>query len=107
VSDPYESEDEELPPAVVHLLSTAGEPEEGALRWTPTTLVIDLFNAVGLILEGTASFFSGQARSLAARASLKEELADRALVKRIKEEERLQMQRHTLEDIAYLPEGEA
>jgi hypothetical protein len=82
------------------------EPEGDALRWTPTTFLIDLFMAFAGVLEAIAGFYGDQARSLAARASLKEELKDRDIRQRIKTEERLRMQLHTLEDISYLPEAQ-
>lgn len=107
MSDDFESEDAaSIPPELLPLLIAAQEEPEGEpLRWTPTTLCIDLLNAVALILEGVASFFSGQARSLAARASLKEGLKDRAIQQQLKAEERRRMQLQTLEDIAILPEA--
>jgi hypothetical protein len=101
----YESGDaQSVPSEILHFL-VPEEQEGGALRWTVTTMFIDLFNAIGLVMEGVASFFNGQARSLAARASLKEELADRALRQRLRSEERIRMQMHTMEDIAALPEA--
>lgn len=104
--DAYESEGaQSVPSEVIHFL-VPDEQEDGALRWTPTTLLIDLFNAIGLVFEGIATFFSGQARSLAAKASLKEELEDRQIRQRLKTEERLRMQLNTMEDIALLPEAQ-
>ena len=97
--DAYNSEGEELPPAVQQfLLASTEEPVTESLRWTPTTFLVDLLGAF-------ASFFDGQARSLAARASLKEELKDHKLRARLRREARRQMRRDTLEDIAVLPEA--
>lgn len=106
MSDDHEPEGTPIPAELLPLLIAGQEEPEGdALRWTPTTVFIDLLNAVGLVLEGVASFFSGQSRSLAARASLKEELKDHALRQELKAQERRRMQLQTLEDIAILPES--
>lgn len=104
--DDAESDGEELaiPPGMLPLIHIE-EPEVAALRWTPTTFFIDLFMSVAGIMEAIAGFYGDQARSLAARASLKEELKDRAIRQQIRAEERRRMQLHTLEDIAYLPEA--
>jgi CBS domain containing-hemolysin-like protein len=106
MSDDFE-EGASIPAELLPILLAAQEEEQGeTLRWTPTTFFIDLLNAVALVLEGIASFFSGQARSLAARASLKEELKDLALRQELKAQERRRMQLQTLEDIAILPGSE-
>lgn len=104
MSEPYEPDDEEIRQAALTFLAAQDEDDGPALRWTPTTLVIDMLNAMALVLEGVASFFNGQVRSLAARASLKEELKDHALREQLKAEARSRMKRNTLEDIASLPE---
>jgi tRNA uridine 5-carbamoylmethylation protein Kti12 len=106
MSDDFE-EGASIPAELLPLLIAAQEePEAETLRWTPTTFFIDLLNAVALVLEGVASFFTQQSRSLAARASLKEELKDHALRQQLKAEERRRMQLQTLEDIAILPESQ-
>jgi hypothetical protein len=102
MSDDFE-EGASIPAELLPVLLAAQEPEGETLRWTPTTFFIDLLNAVALVLEGIASFFTGQARSLAARASLKEELKDHALKQELKAAERRRMQLQTLEDIELLP----
>lgn len=92
-----------VPAGVFHLLATE-MPVENSLRWTMSTVLIDLFAAFGDIHGAFADFWHGQAKSLAARASLKEALADREIRRRVQQEERIRMQMHTLQDIAALPE---
>lgn len=98
----HETGENSIPPEVLHMIA-AEVSEEDALRWTPTTVVIDLIDAFAGVLEAGAGFFRAQAHSLAARASLKEALEDRAIKMRIRKEERLRMQLDTLEDIEFLP----
>lgn len=108
MSDANESEGAESLPheLMAAMLIADPDPRGPSLRWTPVTVLIDLLEAVVNVLDGIAGFFTGQARSLAATASLKEELADREIRQRLKADERRRMQLHTLEDIAYLPEAQ-
>lgn len=78
--------------------------KSASLRWTPATVCIDLAEALADILGALSGFFERQAQSLAARASLKEALKDREIQHRLHTESRIQMQMHTMQDIAALPE---
>lgn len=97
-----EGEELELPPGMLPLIRVT-EQAEPSLRWTPTTFVIDLFMALCGVMEAIGGFFHDQARSLAARASLKEGLNDHEIKLRLRADERRRMQLQTLEDITYLP----
>jgi hypothetical protein len=101
--DSHETEGDAIS-AVVLSSGMFTEEEPVSLRWTPTCLLIDLLETVSLFIGAFAKFFQSQANSLAARASLKEELRDRAIRRRLHERSRAQMRRHMKEDLDQLPE---
>jgi hypothetical protein len=99
------SNENEIPDGEEKLYVADGVLDTGTLRWTPLVMMIDLCSSAASVFGGIADFFDGQARSLAARATLNEALADRAIKLQVQKEARERMREHVLEDIAVLPEA--
>lgn len=85
------------------LLVTEEQVTGPALRWTPLTIAIDLLGATSEVLDAVSGFFVRQAESVAAKASLREDMEDRAIRQRLREETRLRMRLDMAEDLASLP----
>jgi hypothetical protein len=101
----FDSEDDAL--TAVYVAGKIESTDLPSLRWTPTCLLIDALDAIGAVVGAFADFFESQARSFAARASLKEELRDHRLKTRLREDARSRMKRHMKEDLAAMPETSA